>query len=414
MNITMLTIGSTGDVRPYILLGKELQKRGHQITVAAFSSFSRAVLDSGLSFFPLSGNAESFIGSVLSPGTDAVTYLPKVFRNLRSVVPDLLRDLEESCKDADAMVCNFFGSVYYSIAEKLNIPCIQTHFFPMDQTSSVPISAVRNQHLGPILNKATYRLGYYAIGSVEKYILSGWRRDNGITDRKASFRPVYCAGDHPVPVIYAISPSVFPRPSEWGPSIHMTGFWFDTSPVRWNPPESLERFLSDGEPPVYIGFGSMRSGDMNKVLSMLLRSLHSAGLRAVICGSLRTNHVRSGRTVYFYDFVPHDWLFPRVSAVVHHGGAGTTSAGLRWGRPTWILPFAGDQPFWGNLIYRIGCGPKPIPRGNLSVNKVTKGLINLTVRPEYKKNAAKIAALLEKEKGTESAADLIEKFIREW
>ena len=415
MNITMLTMGSAGDVRPYIVLGRELQKRGHHITLAAFSSFAHMVEEAGLHFFPLSGNAEDFISSVMNPDTNAVTYLPRLFKTLHAVVPDLLCDLEESCINAEAMVCNYFGTVYYSVAEKLHIPCIQTHFFPMDPTASIPMSSVRNQNLGPVLNKMSYKFAYFAIGTVEKILLSDWRKKSNVTKRKASTHPVYRIGNHEIPVIYAISPSVFPRPSEWPDNLKMAGFLFDTSSNEWEPPKDLTDFLSSGEKPVYIGFGSMRSGDMNRMLTIILRSLHSVGLRAIISGTLSDKSRKSNHKIYFANsYIPHDWLFPRVSAVIHHGGAGTVAAGLRWGCPTWVLPFAGDQPFWGMQVFRIGCGPKPVAREKISVQKFTEGLLNLLSNPEYKKNAADIADRLANENGKETAADLIESFIREW
>jgi UDP:flavonoid glycosyltransferase YjiC (YdhE family) len=415
LNITMVTMGSAGDVRPYIVLGNELKKRGHNITLAAFSSFACMSEEAGLPFFPLSGNAEKFISSIMNPDTNAVTYLPRLYKMLHAIVPDLLRDLEDSCKNADAMVCNYFGSVYYSIAEKLHIPCIQTHFFPMDPTAAIPMSSFRNQNLGPAMNKLTYKFAYYAIGTVEGILLSGWRKKSNITKRKPSTHPVYRIGNHEIPVIYAISPSVFPRPSEWPDNLKMAGFLFDSSSCEWEPPKDLEDFLSIGEKPVYIGFGSMRTGDMNRMLSIILRSLHAAGLRAVISGALIGNNRKSNRKVYFADrYVPHDWLFPRVSAVIHHGGAGTVAAGLRWGCPTWVLPFAGDQPFWGMQVWRIGCGPRPISREKITVQKFTEGLLDLTSHAEYKKRAADIADRLSKENGKSIAADLIESFIREW
>ena len=414
LNITMLTIGSVGDVRPYILLGSELKKRGHNITLAAFSGFESMAADASLSFYPLSGDAESFIASIMNPDTNALTYLPRICKNLKSVVPDLLCDLEESCHNADAIICNFFGSVYYSVAEKKGIPCIQTHFFPMDLNGTVPISSVRNQHLGKALNKATYKIGYYAIGTVESWLLSNWRKSSNLSVRKAATHPDYHLGSHLIPVIYAISPNVFPRPPEWGPNIYMTGFWFDDSPSVYQPPESLLRFLDEGDIPVYIGFGSMNTGNMNKLISMLLRALHAANLRAVICSPWASKKLKSGKRVYFTEYVSHDWLFPRVRAVIHHGGAGTTSAGLRWGCPTWVIPFAGDQPFWGSRIHSIGCGPRPVSRENLTVRKLTAGLIDLISQKEYKKKATALSSLLAQENGTENAASLIERLIRNW
>ena len=271
MRITMLSVGSTGDVRPYVLLGQELQARGHRVTISAFPRFEGMVTDAGLAFYPIRGSAESMMASIMEPDTSAFTYLPRLWKGVKDAAPQMLKDMTDSCKDADAMVCNFFGSVFYSISEKYNIPCIQTHLFPMDPTGEVPISSVRNQHLGSLINKGTYKVGYYTIGTLEKHILGPWRQENGLTERKPATRPVYRVGEHEIPVICAISPSFFPRPADWDPRIHMSGFWFEEAlPACWVPPADLEAFLSEGDPPLYIGFGSMSGRKMNRLFAVIL------------------------------------------------------------------------------------------------------------------------------------------------
>lgn len=414
MNITMLTIGSMGDVRPFVLLGRELRSRGHTITIATFSGFEKMILDAGLGFFPLSGNAAAFMASIMAPDTNGLTYLPHLWKGLKQYAPELIRDMDESCRHANAMVVNFFGSVYYSIAEKYGIPCIQTYYFPMDPNSAVPISSIRNMHLGAALNRQSYKLGYMAIGTVEKLILSPWRKENRLDPRKASSHPNYQIGNHTVPVIYAISPCLFPRPAEWGPAIRMSGFWFDDTPVSWKAPDALESFLSAGDRPVYIGFGSMVSGDMNRLLTILLRAIHASGIRAIVSLGDRRTDLHSTRNVLFASYIPHDWIFPRVQAVVHHGGAGTTAAGLRYGLPTLIIPFAGDQPFWGDRVFRSGCGPKPVNRKSLTVHSLTRSLIDLTRQEKYAVHAAQMAAAMKQEHGVQQAADMVESDIMNW
>ena len=414
MRITMLSVGSTGDVRPYVLLGRELQARGHQVTISAFPRFEEMAADAGLAFYPIRGSAESMMASIMAPDTNGFTYLPRLWKGVKDAAPRMLQDMTDSCRDADALVCNFFGSVFYSIAEKYNIPCIQTHLFPMDPTREVPISSVRNQHLGSFLNKSSYKAGYYVIGTVEKYILGSWRRDNGMTQRKPALRPDYRIGSHTIPVICAISPSLFPRPADWDPRIHMSGFWFDESPVDYQPSPELAEFLESGSRPIYIGFGSMNSGDMNRLLSISLRSVHAAGLRAVFSTGWCGRALKSTRSVFFTDNIPHDWLFPRISAVVHHGGAGTTAAGLRYGKPTLVIPFAGDQSFWGHQVYQAGCGPKPVPRDSLSVRKMTRALLDLKSSGSYFESARRISGEMAREHGVRSAADIIEEEITRW
>ena len=415
MRITMMAIGSTGDVRPFIILGKELTRRGHQVTIAAFSRFAVSVKENNLSFFPVNGDAEAFMESIMQPDTNGISYIPRFEKEIRQTVPSLIRDFEESCREAEALVCNFFGTVFYSIAEKYGIPCIQTYYFPMDPTPDMPISSFRHQNMGRWINKATYRVGYLLIGTVEKRYLSLWRSENNLTVRKPRTYPDYRIGNHTVPVIYALSSHLIHRPPEWPDYIHMSGFWFEEAlPAGWVPPADLEAFLSEGDPPLYIGFGSMSGRKMNRLFAVILRALHATGIRAVISTGWQNNSFSSTRQVFFTGYIPHDWLFPRVRAVIHHGGCGTTAAGLRFGRPTLIIPFAGDQPFWGYHVYHAGCGPKPIPLSDLSVAKLTKSILNLVNQRKYQENAARVARLLASENGTKNAADIIEKEITAW
>lgn len=416
MKISLVTIGSTGDVRPYVLLGKELKRRGHEIKIGAFSMFEDMVRDAGLDFYPLSGDVVKLMGNIMKPGVNGINYLPQVEKALKEVAPVLLHDLMKACEGADAMCCTFFGSLYYSIAEKYNIPCIQTHYFPMDGNSVTPISSAPGQHWGRAWNWATYRMGYFLISLLEKKYLTAWRAENGMEQRKISTAPSYHIHGRQIPVIYAISPLVMPRPRQWGEHIHMSGFWWDTEPVDYTPPQDLQDFLAKGEKPIYIGFGSMVSGNMNKTFTTVIRAIRAANVRAIVSmGWGGDKHrMRSDDQIYFADYVPHDWLFDNVRAVVHHGGAGTTAAGLRAGLPTLVVPFGGDQPFWGERVRAIGCGPRPLRRDRMTVDRVTKALIDLTSRPSYAVAAKEVAERLRCETGVITAADLIEQEVAAW
>ena len=415
MKITMISVGSTGDVRPYVLLGKELKKRGHEVTIAAFASFEKTVKGAELGFYPLSGDVIKLMENIMKPSSKGAKYLVDVERALKDIAPVLLRDLMLSCEGADAMCCNFFGSLYYSIAEKYNIPCIQTHYFPMDSNSITPISSAPGQRLGKAWNKFTYRLGYLLISILEKKYLTKWREENGMSQQKLRTTPAYhMLGD--VPVIYAMSPLVMPRPKEWNEHIRMSGFWWDDEKLDYQPPEDLVKFLENGEQPIYIGFGSMVSGNMNKTFATVIKAIRASKVRAVVnlgWGGEKLQ-LKSNSRIYFGDYIPHDWLFPRVKAVVHHGGAGTTSAGLRYGKPTLVVPFGGDQPFWGNRIHSIGCGPKPLPRQKMTVQRLSKALIDLTQHQSYAVAAEEVGQRMSHEHGTATAADIIERGIQTW
>ena len=412
----MIAIGSMGDVRPYMLLGRELHARGHEVTIASFSPFEQMITDAGLRFFKISGDVVDMMSNIMKPGGNGVRVISSLEKTIRDIAPVLLSDLMRSCEGADALICTFFGSMYYSIAEKYRIPCVQTHYFPMDNNSAVPISSSPFQHLGRVWNSASYKIGYLLIGALEKRYLTEWRRENGMAPRKLHTRPDYVSGGHTVPVIYAVSPLVMPRPKQWDEHIHMSGFWYDDEPCTWQPPQELVDFLNAGEQPIYVGFGSMVSGDMNRLFARVLRALRAARVRAVVSAGWGGENLRlkSNSRIYFADYVPHDWLFPRVKAVVHHGGAGTTASGLRAGRPTLVVPFGGDQPFWGARVHALDCGPRPILRESLTVNKLTRGIIDLVTRERYRVAAQALAERMRMEKGVQTAADIVEKEIAAW
>ena len=417
MRISMVAIGSTGDVRPYVLLGKELKKRGHEVTIVCFDMTEKMVTEAGLNFAPLAGSVKDIFMAVMTPGTNGFTFLPKFKNALLDDLPQFLHTLEEGCKDAEAIICTFFGSVVYSIAEKHNIPCIQTHYFLMDYNDMFPITTAPGLKMGKAWNKVSYKMGYALINTLEWHYLSDWRSEEGMKSKKISMSPDYYINGHKIPVLYAISPLLVPRAPEWDEHIHMTGFWTDPEPCEYEPEPSLVRFLEEGEKPVYIGFGSMVSSDMGQTLDIVLKAVAASGVRAIIgrgWGGGALDAALSNPNVYVADYIPHDWLFSRVSAVVHHGGAGTTAAGVLACKPTLVVPFGGDQPFWGQRIYDLGIGPKPIKRENLTVEKLADALIKLTHTPRFNVAVSEIGERMKYENGTLWAADIVEREINDW
>lgn len=417
MRISMVAIGSTGDVRPYVLLGKELKKRGHEVTIVCFDMTEKLVTEAGLNFAPLAGSVKDIFMAVMTPGTNGFTFLPKFKNALLDDLPQFLHTLEEGCKDAEAIICTFFGSVVYSIAEKHNIPCIQTHYFLMDYNDMFPITTAPGLKMGKAWNKVSYKMGYALINTLEWHYLSDWRSEEGMKSKKISMSPDYYINGHKIPVLYAISPLLVPRAPEWDEHIHMTGFWTDPEPCEYEPEPSLVRFLEEGEKPVYIGFGSMVSSDMGQTLDIVLKAVAASGVRAIIgrgWGGGALDAALSNPNVYVADYIPHDWLFSRVSAVVHHGGAGTTAAGVLACKPTLVVPFGGDQPFWGQRIYDLGIGPKPIKRENLTVEKLADALIKLTHTPRFNVAVSEIGERMKYENGTLLAADIVEREINDW
>lgn len=414
MRITMICIGSTGDVRPYIVLGRELKRRGHEVTITAFADFQQAVEKEGITFRPISGDAREFMANIMKPGVSGVTYLNQVRHSLKAILDPFLSDLVTACENAECVIATFFGQVIRSVAEMKGIPFIQTQYYMMDRNPQAPIASAPGQRVGKAWNVASYQLGYALISTLEKYYLSDWRREHGLPPRKIELSASYEMNGHTIPVLYAISPLVVPRPANWGANIHMTGYWLDDNISDFQPEQGLRDFLAQGEKPIYVGFGSMVSGDMGETLTIVLRALERTGVRAVLSTGWGDVEIPKTPNVYVAGFVPHDWLFAHVRAVVHHGGAGTLAAGIVAGLPTLVIPFGGDQPFWGERVRTLGIGPAPIPRERLSARRLSKAITQLTTEKRYEVAARELGIRLCTEDGVVNAANIIEHELRKW
>lgn len=204
----------------------------------------------------------------------------------------------------------------------------------------------------------------------------------------------------PVHVLYPYSQHVVPVPDDYPASAHVTGYWF-LDDGDWEPPAELADFLAAGEPPVYVGFGSMGFGrGADERRAAVLAALRVHGLRGVVAtgwGGIASGEAGTD-DVLVIEGAPHDWLFESVAAVVHHGGAGSTAAGLRAGRPTLVVPFLGDQPFWGARVHAIGAGPTPLPAARLPGGLADR-LGNLVHTDSYAARAAEIGAAIRAEDG---------------
>lgn len=212
-----------------------------------------------------------------------------------------------------------------------------------------------------------------------------------------------------VPHSYLWSKSLIPRPSDWSPHLNVTGFSFLDLGSSYSPPEDLAAFLSDGPPPIYVGFGSIVVHDPQKLTALIFEAVRLAGVRAIV--SKGWGGMGGGteipKDVYLIGNCPHDWLFKRVSCVVHHGGAGTTAAGIALGVPTVVVPFFGDQPFWGQMIARAGAGPKPIPFKQMTAESLAAS-IYFALREEVKVAVQKMASQIAEEDGAAATVQAFE------
>lgn len=417
MLLAMVALGSMGDVRPYTILGKELIRRGHTARLIAFAPFEGMAREAGMLFAPLPGNVYEYMANVLKPGANLITFLPEFEKSLSGCKEDIMNVVLAASRDADALVTTFCGAAVYSVAEKLAIPCVQTHYVPLDPNEDFPQFMFPRVNLGKAYIDTTYKLSWLALNIFERRMLTDWRREQGVEQPPLKPAPVMYIGSHRVPVLYAISPHLMSRPADWDERIHMTGFWQDASAGDFAPSKALADFLAGGEPPVYIGFGSMVSGDMERFFDKVMDALRATGLRAILDGGWSARELPPCAEAHIYRntaFINHAWLFPRVKAVVHHGGAGTTATGICAGRPTLVIPFGGDQPFWGWQVHEKGLGPKPIHRTLLTASKLADALRDLACNSRYAQNAAAVGRLMAAEDGARKAADIIEREIARW
>jgi UDP:flavonoid glycosyltransferase YjiC (YdhE family) len=206
-----------------------------------------------------------------------------------------------------------------------------------------------------------------------------------------------------VPYTYCWSPALIPKPRDWGQQISISGFYFLSLASSYTPEAALAAYLAEGPPPVYIGFGSIVVDDPDSMTKMIFEAVKKASVRALVSkgwGGLGADALGIPEGVFMLGNVPHDWLFQHVSCVVHHGGAGTTAAGIATGKPTVVVPFFGDQPFWGAMVARAGAGPIPIPYKLLTADKLAAALTE-ALKPETLAKAKELGARIKEEKGTE-------------
>jgi len=294
------------------------------------------------------------------------------------------------------------------IAEKLDIQLVQAYVFPFTPTQE--FSSVLTPKLPTLFNRLSHHL-------VRQLMWQGFRSADAIARKKVLnipappfLGPYKSKSTYNMPVLYGFSPSVIPAPSDWNGDTHVTGYWFVDEADNWQPPAALLDFLQSGSAPVYIGFGSMSNRNPEQTADLVIQALELTNQRAVLLsgwGGLQKANIPD--SIFMIDSIPHSWLFPRVSAVIHHGGASTTAAGLNAGVPSVIIPFFGDQPFWGQRIADLGVGPKPIPRKRLTVEKLANAIREVVTNENMRQRAAKLGKQIQTENGIKSAVEIFNK-----
>jgi sterol 3beta-glucosyltransferase len=424
MNILVVTVGTRGDVQPYIALGQGLAAAGHDVTICTCANFESFVTDHGLSYAYVNDDLIAFMhsedGKIALENTGnfwqaiktAIKLLPKVGPMVRRQIHDTWQSTRAI--NPDLILYHPKAGGAEDFAERLAVPCVFAFYLPMYvPTGDFPAMMMPNLRLGRWYNRLTYRfIARAAWWGTGKYV-NEWRTANDLPRRRGD-RHLRRADGEPILALHAYSQSVIPRPADWPETATVTGYWFLKRSDSWQPSAELEEFLMAGEPPIYVGFGSIFGRDPLRLTRIVLDAVRVTGVRAIIArgwGGLDPARSELPSTVLAVDSVPHDWLFPKVAAVVHHGGCGTTAAGLLAGRPTIVCPFFGDQPFWGARIRELGVGPAPIPQKKLSVRKLAAAIAQATTDASIQERADLIGRQIQSEDGVANAVDFIERWL---
>nr|XP_043636174.1 sterol 3-beta-glucosyltransferase UGT80A2 isoform X2 [Erigeron canadensis] len=410
LQIVMLIVGTRGDVQPFVAIGKRLQEYGHRVRLATHSNFKEFVLTAGLEFYPLGGDPK-VLAEYMVKNKGFLPSGPSEIPVQRSQMKEIIYSLLPACKEpdldnkipfkAEAIIANPPAYGHTHIAEALKIPIHIFFTMPWTPTSEFP------HPLSRVKQPAGYRLSYQIVDSL---IWLGIRdMINDLRKKKLKLRPVtYLSGSQGseanVPHGYIWSPHLVPKPKDWGPKIDVVGFCFLDLASNYEPPEELVRWLKAGPKPIYVGFGSLPVQEPEKMTEIIVEALETTGQRGIInkgWGGLG-NLAEPKDHIYSLDNIPHDWLFLQCASVVHHGGAGTTAAGLKAACPTTVVPFFGDQPFWGERIHARGVGPPPISVDEFTLPKLIDA-IKFMLDPKVKERAVELAKAMENEDGVDGA-----------
>lgn len=400
-------------------LGRGLRAAGHRVRIAAADDYSPLVEAHGLEFAPLAGSISALmdwglVHDILDAPGNPLRFGKRMLGAVRPLVSRLIEDCHKACAGAEMVVASTLGVyIAYDVAEALGIPLYAAHMHPYGPTRAYP------QVFFPTLPRRTPFRGHYNI-------VTHWLTEAGFwtflasalatARREALALPTISrtallrrASETSDPMLLAYSPLVAPRPRDWGSHARVTGYWFLDRGSDWQPPQQLADFLASGPPPVYVSFGSNLAGrDPDGVTRLIVKALGQARVRGVLSsGWGDLGNIDLPDSVLKVGAVPHDWLFPRMSAVVHHGGAGTTGAALRAGVPSVVVPFFGDQRFWARRVHALGAASAPIPRPELTADRLAQAIRMAVCNPAMKQRASWLGKHLEGETGVQKAIEAL-------
>lgn len=379
MRITILSAGSQGDIQPYLALAVGLKNAGYHVRFAANVNFAGFVARYGVDFFPIKVDSFAFVqterGKAWLESVSIPSLIVNTTRAVRSVAPQIVSDVLDACRETDLILYHSFALPFiYFIGKQFDIPCIPTSIDPLPNGThpALPINIHWNRSRA--FNLLTHRIvDEFAWRVYLPIVREAWKGKVNIP----AINPNQQMLKDERLILSGYSSSVLPRPVDLPKQIVITGYWFLQSPSGWEPDPALLHFIDCDQRPIYVGFGSMGNAAKNELTaSAVLRALAKTGQRAVLgagWSELGTDK-KLPDTVFMLKSVPHSWLFPQMSVVVHHAGPGTTAAVLSAGVPNVVVPHFASQFFYAQRVTELGIAPKPIPRKNLSAERLSEAI----------------------------------------
>jgi sterol 3beta-glucosyltransferase len=418
--ITLLAFGSVGDVVPYLALANGLEAAGHDVTFVCPEKFANIARHHVSDFRPVDEDPEAVLSSSTGQEWLASSYnLPKLISATRKIMKRNLpryavHALRES-KGADVIVSTNLASLVAShAAESVGAVHIPAYPMPVTPTAAIPSAMVPMPVAfgNRAANWLSHRLYYIACSLLMNRLANRVRREVFGLRPTVTVEPFRSIRNQTVPMLYCYSPAVLPRPRQWKAWTYITGYWFLPTIPEWKLPPQLDEFIATGPPPVCVSFGSMVDREPQRTAEIVIESLKRLGHRGVIVtgwSGLKTTTAPD--SVFVVDAVDHGSLFPRMAAVVHHGGAGGTAAALRAGTPAVPVPFFADQFFWAKAIHRLGVSPGAVPRKELSVDSLSKAISEAVGNPSYRERSLRVGERIRAEDGVGNAVKFIEQYL---
>jgi len=411
MKIAILTYGSQGDVEPFVALGHALCSAGHQVSLAGPEAYQSRFDFNQIRFTPLPGDPSHLVQELVDQaGTSRIQMVLSMGKFVIPLAVQVFERSRAACQGADLILHSFLlTGAGIGFGKELGVPTISAQLFPVFcTTSAFPAPTFPDLPLGDGYRRLTHALVSQIFKWGSRSLYRRVRRKNPQLPALTDWLP----GDHShhqTPILYGFSPHVVPKPADWGQHSHLTGYWILKNVDQQKPSRELVDFLQAGPEPITIAFGSTQSSKLGEIIDKIGTALSRCNQRGVIV----SEKVPPGQTspdLFRVGYAPYDWLFQHSSAVIHHGGAGTTARGLRAGVPNIILPFTSDQPFWGRQVHALGAGPAPIPANKTSVNALTTAIDLAQTDTGIRSQAEKIGRRLREENGTQQALKLIENY----